>query len=150
MKTSVTQLYDQIESTLQEQVPEVELLIAERSSPKTVRVVIDRPGGAVDTQLCEQVSRALSGVREQYALEVSSPGIERPLVRPEHFQRVVGSRVAVRTNDPIGDRRSFKGDLKVAGNDGIELDQDGETVRIPYAAIKRANLMAELHVGGTR
>ena len=150
MKTSVTQLYEQIESTLSQQVPEVELLIAERSSPKTVRVVIDRPGGAVDTGLCERVSRALNTLRTQYALEVSSPGIDRPLVRPEHFRRVVGSRVAVRTNEPIGDRSSFKGDLKVAGNDGIELDQDGETVQISYAAIKRANLMAELHVGGAR
>jgi ribosome maturation factor RimP len=150
VKTSVTQLYDQIETTLATELPEVELLIAERSSPNTVRVVIDRPGGAVDTELCERVSRALGTVRQQYALEVSSPGIDRPLVRPEHFRRVVGSRIAVRTSEPIGDRSSFKGDLQVAGNDGIELDQDGETVRIPYAAIKRANLMAELHVGGTR
>jgi ribosome maturation factor RimP len=150
VKTSVTQLYDQIETTLAAELPEVELLIAERSSPRTVRVVIDRPGGTVDTGLCERVSRALSDVRNQYALEVSSPGIDRPLVRPEHFRRAVGSRIAVRTNDPIGNRRSFKGDLLVAGNDEIELDQDGETVRIPYAAIKRANLMAELHVGGTR
>lgn len=150
MKTSVTQLYDQIETTLAAELPDVELLIAERSSPRTVRVVIDRPGGTVDTQLCERVSRVLSTVRDQYALEVSSPGIDRPLVRPEHFARAVGSKVAVRTREPVGDRRSFKGDLTVAGNDGIELDQDGETVRIPYAAIKRANLMAELHVGGTR
>jgi ribosome maturation factor RimP len=150
VKTSVTQLYDQIETTLATELPEVELLIAERSSPRTVRVVIDRPGGAVDTQLCERVSRALSDLRGQYALEVSSPGIDRPLVRPEHFRRAIGSRVAVRTDEPIDNRRSFKGGLVAAGNDEIELDQDGETVQIPYAAIKRANLVAELQLGGTR
>jgi ribosome maturation factor RimP len=150
VKTSVTQLYDQIETTLATELPEVELLIAERSSPRTVRVVIDRPGGTVDTQLCERVSRALSDLRDQYALEVSSPGIDRPLVRPEHFGRAIGSQIAVRTNEPIGDRHSFKGGLVAAGNDEIELDQDGETVQIPYAAIKRANLVAELQLGGTR
>ena len=79
-------LQQQIESTLRTTVPEVEVLLAEQPSPGLVRVTIDRPGGVVDLDLCERVSRELSPLRERYALEVSSPGIERPLVKPDHYR----------------------------------------------------------------
>ena len=144
----VNELQDQIEQTLRKALPEVEVLLAERPSPGLVRVYIDRPGG-VDLELCERVSRELSVLRERYALEVSSPGVERPLVKPEHFRRAVGSRVAVRTAQAIGGRRRFSGALVAAGDAEIELDQDGDAVRIPYAAIRRGHLVME-QVGGTR
>jgi ribosome maturation factor RimP len=90
-------LQQQIETTLRTAVPEVEVLLAEQPSPGLVRVTIDRPGGSVDLDLCERVSRELSPLRDRYALEVSSPGIERPLVKPDHYRAAAGSRVHVRT-----------------------------------------------------
>ncbi|MDX6552401.1 MAG: ribosome maturation factor RimP [Gaiellales bacterium] len=143
------ELQQKIESTLRERVPEVEVLLAEQPSPNLVRITIDRPNGAVDLELCERVSKELAPLREHYALEVSSPGIERPLVKPEHYRRFVGRTVAVRTGDAVDGRRSFRGTLTEAGDDEIELDLDGERARLPYAAIRRGNLVDE-HVGGKR
>jgi ribosome maturation factor RimP len=143
-----TALRQEIETTLRTRVPEVEVLLAELPSPGLLRVTIDRPGG-VDIDLCERVSRELSPLRERYALEVSSPGIERPLVKPEHFQRAVGSRVAVRTEHAVDGRRQFRGTLTDARDDEIEIDLDGERAQLPYAAIRRANLVED-KVGGIR
>ena len=142
------ELAQQIETTLRDRVPEVEVLLAEQPTPGLVRVTIDRPGGAVDLDLCERVTRELSAIRERYALEVSSPGIERPLVKPEHYQRAVGRRVQVRTEQPVDGRRQFTGTLIDARNDEIEIDLDGERASLPYTAIRRGHLVAQ--VGGTR
>ena len=148
MGSSAT-LQQQIETTLRTTVPEVEVLLAEQPSPGLVRVTIDRPGGAVDLDLCERVSRELSALRDRYALEVSSPGIERPLVKPEHYRAAAGNRVHVRTAEAVDGRRSFTGTLTDAGDDEIEIDLDGARVRLPYGAIQRAHLVAE-QAGGTR
>lgn len=143
------ELAQQIELTLRTRVPEVEVLLAEQPSPGLVRITIDRPGGTVDLDLCERVSRALSTLRDRYAIEVSSPGIERPLVKPEHYRRAVGSRIQVRTEQPVEGRRQFSGTLIEASNNEIEIDLDGERARLSYAAIRRGNLVAD-QVGGTR
>ena len=124
-----TPIQHEIESTLATRVPDVEVVLAERPSPGQLRVVIDRPGG-VDIELCERVSRELAPLRTQYALEVSSPGLDRPLVKPDHYRRAVGERVSVRTDGPIEGRRRFDGGLQSADDEGIEIDQDGRTVRI--------------------
>jgi ribosome maturation factor RimP len=147
--TRETRLQADVERTLSERVPEVEVLLAERASPGLVRVVIDRPGGSVDLDLCERVTRELSGLREQYALEVSSPGEERPLTRPVHFQRAVGDTVAIRTDEPLDGRRRFTGRLLDAGEEAVEIDQDGHRVRIPYNAIRRSHLVLDAAAGGT-
>jgi len=120
--------------------PDVEVVLAERAGPGLVRVVIDHPDG-VDTDLCERVCREQSPIRERYALEVSSPGVERPLVRPQHYRRVVGRRVDVRTVEPIDGRRHFTARLTDADDAGIHLDQDGQTVRIGYDSIRRGRLV---------
>jgi ribosome maturation factor RimP len=143
------ELTQQIESTLRTRVPEVEVLLAEQPSPGLVRITIDRPGGTVDLDLCERVSRELSALRDRYALEVSSPGIERPLVKPEHYRRAVGSCIQVRTEQAVEGRRQFSGTLIDASNNEIEIDLDGERARLPYVAIRRGNLVAD-QVGGTR
>jgi ribosome maturation factor RimP len=135
-------LQHEIESTLATRLPEVEVVLAERPSPNQLRVIIDRPGG-VDIDLCERVSRELAALREQYALEVSSPGLDRPLVKPEHYRRAVGERVAVRTEAPVDGRRRFDGELRAADDDGIEIDQDGQPVRIRYADIRRSHVVYE-------
>ena len=142
-------LQEEIETTLRTRVPEVEVLLAERPSPGLVRVTIDRPGGAVDLDLCERVSRELSPLRERYALEVSSPGVERPLVKAEHYRRALGRRVTLRTEQPLDGRRRYTGTLVDAGGDEIEIDLDGERVRLPLAAVRRAHLVAD-QAGGTR
>ena len=103
----------------------------------------------MDLDLCQRVSRELSPLRDRYALEVSSPGIERPLVKPEHYRDALGSRVHARTGEPIDGRRTFTGTLTEAGNDEIEIDLDGARVRLPYTAIRRAHLVAD-QAGGTR
>ena len=143
-----TQLQHEIESTLGERMPEVEVVLAERPAPGRVRVVIDHPEG-VDLDLCERVTRELGPVRERYALEVSSPGLDRPLVKPDHFRRAIGRRVAVRTEEPIDGRRRFDGPLVAADDAGVEVEQDGARVRIPYAAVRRSHVVYE-PAGGAR
>ena len=87
-----------IEARLAEAEPDVEVLLAEVVGGKLVRLFIDHPDG-VSLDLCEKVTGHLAAVREKYALEVSSPGIERPLSKPEHFRRFVGRRTRVRIVD---------------------------------------------------
>jgi ribosome maturation factor RimP len=142
------QLHNRVESMLRGTSPEVEVLLVELPSPGLLRVTIDRPGG-VDIDLCERVSKELSPLRERYALEVSSPGIERPLVKPEHYRRVIGNAVSVRTHEPVEGRRSFQGTLTDVTDEMIELDQDGSPVRIPLPSVRRSHLVVE-QLGGRR
>ncbi len=88
-------LQREIEEQLAEREPEVEVLLAEVIGGGTLRVFIDHPDG-VTLALCERVTAALTELRERYTLEVSSPGPERPLSKPEHFRRFVGRRARVR------------------------------------------------------
>ena len=90
-----------IEARLAEVEPEVEVLLAEVVGGRLVRLFIDHPSG-VTLDLCERVTRQLPEVRERYALEVSSPGAQRPLTKPEHFRRYLGHRARARTRDPRG------------------------------------------------
>jgi ribosome maturation factor RimP len=75
----------------------------------------------------------------RYTLEVSSPGINRPLTRPEHFARFVGKRIRVRTRDSINGRRSFLGILGKVSGDAIVLNQDGTEFQIPFRMIEKSN-----------
>src|SRR5438132_14152994 len=81
---------------IERRVPGTEVLAVELLGPERFCVYIDHPEG-VDHALCERVTRELDDYRREYAIDVSSPGIERPLRKPEHFERFVGRRVAVRT-----------------------------------------------------
>jgi ribosome maturation factor RimP len=148
MSDASQKLTTEIEQMLGQRMPEVEVVLAEHPSPGVLRVYIDRPGG-VDLDLCEAVTHVLAPVRRDYALEVSSPGSDRPLVKPEHYRRFVGRQVSVTAREPIDGRRNFRGELLAAGQQDIELDQDGERVRIPYASIRRGRLAVE-HAGGLR
>ena len=94
-----------------------------------------------------RVSRELSDILDvydvvegSYTLEVSSPGINRPLRKPEHFARCVGQRVRVHTGEMIGGRRNFLGPLHDAAAAGVVLLQDGREVFIPFGLIVRANV----------
>jgi ribosome maturation factor RimP len=80
-------------------------------------------------------------VRERYALEVSSPGTDRPLTKPAHFHRFLGRRASVRTRDQHGGHSSFTGELVGANDAEVTIAAENGVVSIPYAAIKRSNLV---------
>ena len=140
MKLSAIQA--RIEARLKEAEPDVEVLLAEVVGGRLVRLFIDHPGG-VSLELCERVTAHLTAVREKYALEVSSPGTERPLSKPEHFRRFVGHRARVRTRGDHDGRRSFTGELLGATDDEITVAADTGVVSIAYADIHRSNLLGD-------
>ena len=147
----------EIETQLAQRVPDVEVLLAEVLGGATVRLFIDHPEG-VTLELCERVTRALFEVRERYALEVSSPGTERPLTKPDHFRRYLGRRARVRTRGRAlaaeggqvargggsnDGRRTFTGELVGASETEVTLAADTGVVQIPYADINRSTLVEE-------
>jgi ribosome maturation factor RimP len=138
----MSSIQERIEATLASAEPDVEVLLAEVLGGKTVRLFIDHPEG-VTLALCERVTRLLPEIREQYALEVSSPGTERPLVKPEHFRRFVGRRARVRTRGDHDGRRSFTGELLGATDAEVTVAADTGVVSIPYAEIHRSHLIKD-------
>jgi ribosome maturation factor RimP len=132
-----------IEARLAEAEPGVEVLLAEVVSGGLVRLFIDHPDG-VTLELCERVTRHLTSLRESYALEVSSPGAERPLSKPDHFRRFVGRRARVRTRSHLPDgRQSVTGELLVATDDAVTVASDTGVVSVAYADIHRSNLLGD-------
>lgn len=118
-----------------------------------LRLFIDKPGGRVGLDECTQVSRAVDTVLDvedivphEYNLEVSSPGVNRPLKKPAHYERVKGQKVKVKTFGPIGEppRKNFSGTLTEVAADAISVDVEGAgSFRIPFKDIAKANLEFE-------
>ena len=135
---SVTQ--EQIEERLNDVEPDVEVLLLEPANASTMRLVIDRPGG-VDLDLCERVTNHLRDLLVDYSLEVSSPGPERPLTKPQHFRRFVGRRARVRTREEHDGRTTFTGELVGASDSEVTVAADDGVVSIPYADINKSNLL---------
>jgi ribosome maturation factor RimP len=127
----------------------VEVTFRREAGRKVLRVVVDREGGVdIDTisATAEQVSRRLDlegFAPGPYALEVSSPGIERPLRRPVDFRRRVGDRVKVRTVTPIEGARNHAGALVSADAEAIVIATDGGELRVPYEEIASARTVAD-------
>ena len=140
---STNDLQATIEARLRDFDPEVELIALEQPAAENLRLFIDRPGG-VDLALCEAVTGELRDLLERYSLEVSSPGVDRPLTKPAHFRRFLGRRVRVRTTEAIEGRRNFTGTLAEADDDSVLVAAEGTPVRIPIDGIKRSNLVGEL------
>jgi ribosome maturation factor RimP len=141
----MSSIQTEIEARLAQAAPDVEVLLAEVVNDGTVRVFIDHPDG-VTLALCERVTRELTSVRERFALEVSSPGSERPLTKPTHFTRFLGRRARVRLRDARDGHRTFTGELVGASEDEVTIAEDGSPptlVAIPYAEIHRSNLIDE-------
>jgi ribosome maturation factor RimP len=128
-----------IEAKLAEREPEVEVLLAELHGD-TVELYIDHPEG-VTLDLCERVTHALPEIREEHALTVSSPGLERPLSKPDHFRRFIGRRARVKTRETHDGRKSFTGELVGASETEVTIAADGGVVAIPYDDISRSNLV---------
>lgn len=138
----------------------VELVVIEQAKERggsVLRIIIDRPapsgeeGSGVSLDDCTGVSRDVSALLDvhdemlpgRYRLEVSSPGLDRPLVRPQDYRRFLGCRVKLRTKEPVGGRRRFCGRLTAFENDLVQLELEDLAVEIPFTAIARANLVYE-------
>ena len=137
----MSDIQTEIETRLAETEPEVEVLLAEVRGD-LVRLFIDHPQG-VSLELCERVTNLLPELRERYALEVSSPGAQRPLTKPEHFRRYVGRKAKVRTRDAKDGHRSFTGELLNATDDSVTVAASTGVVSIAYADIHRSNLVGD-------
>jgi len=138
----MSSLQADVESRLAAAEPQVEVLLAEVVGRDTLRVFIDHPDG-VSLDLCERVTHQLAELRESYALEVSSPGIERPLTKPAHFRRFLGRRARVRTRDRRDGHKSFTGELVGASDEEVTIAATTGVIAIPYADIHRSNLVEE-------
>jgi ribosome maturation factor RimP len=113
---------------------------------KVLRLFIDKPSG-VSVEDCADISRELSTlidingvIDERYVLEVSSPGLRRPLKKLEDFKRFEGNLVLIKTKELIENRKVFKGYLKYSNDDGIEMDIDGNIYSLSFSQINKANL----------
>jgi ribosome maturation factor RimP len=140
--TKERQLSQELAGRIEERVPGTEVLAVELLGPDRFCVYIDHPEG-VDHALCERVTRELDDYRREYAIDVSSPGIERPLRKPAHFERFVGRKVALRTAGEIAGRKRFKGEVIGADEQAVQLAAEPQPVLIPYEQIVRGNLIDE-------
>jgi ribosome maturation factor RimP len=117
-----------------------------------LRIFIDRESGGVTLSDCETVSRDLSAaldvediILHAYALEVSSPGLDRILSKPEHFVRFTGSMVRMKTYQPINGQKVFRGRLLGLVDDTVKVELDtGAVLEIPLTGITKASLEVEL------
>lgn len=148
MKSELERLIEPTVVNLGYELSDLELRLGGRDG--LVRVFIDKPDG-VDLTDCEIVSRQLSAVLDvedplpgHYTLEVSSPGLDRKLTKPSHFQRFLGETVRVKLRFPLDGRRNFRGTLSAADDEKIEIEVDGKSYRLEIVAIESARLIPSL------
>ncbi|MBI5574771.1 MAG: ribosome maturation factor RimP [Deltaproteobacteria bacterium] len=147
MKTDIEKIEALVAEVAGEELVEVFDLNVMREGPRTViRVFLDREGG-IRMGDCESFSRKMSAVLDvndpmpgPYVLEVSSPGLDRKLVKPAHFAAAEGKRLRVALTEPIEGSRNYTGTLVRANEDGFELEREGKTFLFPYTAVRKANL----------
>lgn len=115
-----------------------------------VRITVDKPGG-IDLNDCEKVSSAVSALldvedpmADNYSLEVSSPGLDRKLTKPDHFQRFEGETLKVTMRFPIDGRRRFRGTLVSSNEENIVVEVDGESYSLPLASLDTARLVPDV------
>lgn len=117
---------------------------------QTLRIYIDKPQG-IDMEDCATVSRQLNAVldvedtiKSAYLLEVSSPGIDRPLFTEAHFHAQVGEQVKVKMAEAVNGRRSFKGELVAVNDNTATVEVDGIDYELPIDAVEQAHLIGRL------
>lgn len=119
---------------------------------RTLRIMIDRPDATGMTiEDCTQANRQIQAILHAeanldtaYDLEVSSPGMNRPLITPAHFQRFVGCQIKISLRTPLLNRRHFTGQLLLATETGIQMLVDEETLHFDFEQIEKANLIPDL------
>jgi ribosome maturation factor RimP len=132
------QLAEEIAARVEHDLPDVDVLAVELLTSSRFRAYIDHPAG-VDHALCEQVTDVLREYLREYSVEVSSPGLDRPLRTQEHFDAALGRRVRLRTAG-----RKLRGEVVAAGEESVRVAaSDGAETEIPYHEIVRANLIDE-------
>ena len=136
------QLTREIAAKVEGAVPGTEVLAVELNGPDRFTVFVDHVGG-VDHALCARVTDVLRDYLREYSVDVSSPGVERPLRKQAHFRSAVGRRVALRTQE----RNRVRGEVVAAGERTVTVKTSGESVDVPYDSIVRGNLIEEV---GTR
>jgi ribosome maturation factor RimP len=136
------QLTREIAPKVEGALPGTEVLAVELTSPERFVVYVDHVQG-VDHALCERVTNVLRDYLREYSIDVSSPGVERPLRTQSHFRDVVGRRVTLRMQN----RNRVRGEVVSAGERTVTVRTDAESVDIPYESIVRGNLIEEV---GTR
>ena len=134
------------------EVEDVELVVLEEAGNrrnKILRLYIDRPGG-VNHDLCAKVSAAVGKALDEvdafegaYTLEVSSPGIERPLRRRSHFEAQIGKKVYIKTREPVDGSKVWQGLLLEVVGGAVVIEEAGREARIPLEEISSAHLMYE-------
>lgn len=145
---NIQALVEPVVSSLGYELVGVEFLMQGRTG--LLRVYIDTEEG-ITLDDCQRVSHQLSGVLDvedvikgQYQLEVSSPGLDRPLFTAEHFDRFKGHRAKLKLAVPHHGQRKFRGTLNGVEDDQVKLDIDGEEVLLPLSVIDKANLIPEI------
>jgi len=123
-------------------VPGVEVLAVELLSPSRFCVYVDHAEG-VDHALCARVTEILDGYRASYTIDVSSPGLDRPLRRPEHFRAAIGHDVQIRTADEIEGKKKFRGPVVAVSERSLRIAEGEKELDIPYETIVRGNLIDE-------
>lgn len=148
MKSDLTRLLEPAIEQLGYELSDLELKLGGRDG--LVRVFIDKPEG-VDLSDCELVSRQLSALLDvedpvpgHYSLEVSSPGLDRKLTKPEHFRRFTGETVRIKLRFPVDGRRNFRGELQAADDEKIDVEVDGQSHSLQIATIESARLVPAL------
>jgi ribosome maturation factor RimP len=131
------QLQRDVTRTVESTLPGVEVLALELTGKKRFCVYVDHPQG-VDHALCERVTDVLRGYLDEYSVEVSSPGFDRPLRTKAHFERAVGQQVRIKT-----ETGRAKGTVLSAGERSAQIQNGADPADIPYDAIVRANLIDE-------
>jgi ribosome maturation factor RimP len=132
------QLQREVAKTVEPAIPGIEVLALELTGKGRFCVYVDHPQG-VDHALCGRVSSVLRDYVDEYSIEVSSPGLERPLRTRAHFEHALGRRVRVKTAG-----RKLRGEVVSAGERSVRLQNGaGEPVDIPYDEVVRANLIDE-------
>jgi ribosome maturation factor RimP len=137
---TVTEVQTEIEQRLAQSEPDVEVLLVEIVNRSILRLFIDHPDG-VTLALCERVSGHLIDYRDRYDLEVSSPGTQRPLTKPQHYSRFLGRQARVRLREARDGHKSVTGELVGASEREVTIAASGGVVTIPYDEIARSNLV---------
>jgi ribosome maturation factor RimP len=142
--TRERRLEREIAPAVERGLPGVEVLAVELLSPSRFCVYVDHPTG-VDHALCARVTGLLDSYRGEYTIDVSSPGLDRPLRKPAHFRNAVGQTVSVRTAHQVAGRTKFRGEVVDANENEVRLAANGgdEPLAIPYGEIVRGNLIHE-------
>jgi ribosome maturation factor RimP len=133
-RTLTREIGQEVETAL----PGVEVLAVELQNPDRFTVFVDHAEG-VDHALCARVTDVLRDYLREYAIDVSSPGIERPVRKPDHFRNAIGRQVRLRTPE----RKRVKGEIVSAGEESVVVRAGGDTIEIPYDQVVRGNLVYE-------